>query len=286
MKAKGTRPKSDKWKAAYELPVFEPMDEPPDLPDGWDWIRLGLLGENPLMTVQTGPFGAQLHNDEFTADGVPVIAVGNLTGMGFKRDGLYFVPPKKAEQLCRYDVHAGDVLFARSGATLGKVCVAPGFVRDWRMTGHILRVRLNATFVIPDIVVFAMHGDPSVRYQVSGNVRGITRPGFNTTLLESIVVPIAPLAEQHEIVRRVEKLFAFADQIEARLTQAQTHVDRLTQSLLRKAFRGELVPTEHTLATAAGREYESAFVLLDRIHSERSLSQPVGRQRTKPAGTR
>ncbi|TXT25216.1 MAG: hypothetical protein FD138_2979 [Planctomycetota bacterium] len=41
---------------------------------------------------------------------------------------------------------------------------------------------------------------------------------------------------------------SFADQIEARLRQAQAHVDRLTQSLLRKAFRGELVPTEHTLA--------------------------------------
>ena len=66
-------------------------------------------------------------------------------------------------------------------------------------------------------------------------------------------------------MRRVEKLFAFADQIEARLTQAQTHVDRLTQSLLRKAFRGELVPTEHALARCEGRDYEPATDILSRI---------------------
>ena len=85
---------------------------------------------------------------------------------------------------------------------------------------------------------------------------------------------------QQEIVRRVEKLFAFADQIEARLKQAQTHVDRLTQSLLRKAFRGELVPTEHTLATADGRDYESASGLLERIQtSERAESQQPRQKR-------
>ena len=66
-------------------------------------------------------------------------------------------------------------------------------------------------------------------------------------------------------MRRVEKLFAFADQIEARLRQAQAHVDRLTQSLLAKAFRGELVPTEHTLAEQQHRDYEPASVLLARI---------------------
>ena len=42
--------------------------------------------------------------------------------------------------------------------------------------------------------------------------------------------PLPPLSEQQEIVRRVEKLFAFTDQIESRLKQAQSHVDRITQS--------------------------------------------------------
>ena len=57
---------------------------------------------------------------------------------------------------------------------------------------------------------------------------------------------------------------------EARRRQAQANVNRLTQSLLVNAFRGELVPTEHTLATAEGRNYETASELLARIQTEQN----------------
>jgi type I restriction enzyme S subunit len=61
------------------------------------------------------------------------------------------------------------------------------------------------------------------------------------TDLRKDLVPIPPLAEQAEIVRRVDTLFAFADRLEARLQAAQTAANRLTPALLAKAFRGELV---------------------------------------------
>jgi type I restriction enzyme S subunit len=91
--------------------------------------------------------------------------------------------------------------------------------------------------------------------------------------------PIPTLKEQYEIVRRVEKLFAFADQIESRLKQAQARVNRLTQSLLAKAFRGELVPTEAELARQQGRPYESAKELLARIRATQTT--PTKRTRSK-----
>ena len=59
-------------------------------------------------------------------------------------------------------------------------------------------------------------------------------------------VPIPPLSEQQEIVRRVESLFALADQLEARLSAAQRQVDALTPSLLARAFSGQLVPQDPT----------------------------------------
>lgn len=238
----------------------------PDLPTEWTWLPLGIMGENPFETVQTGPFGALLHKEEFAVSGVPVVAVGNLTGMGFTADGLYFVTAQKAKQLSRFDVHAGDVLFARSGATLGKVCVAPPDAMDWRMTGHILRARLNRDFLLPEYCVFALRGAPAVTAQVFGSVQGTTRPGYNTALLESIALPIAPLAEQKEIVRRVQALFALADQIEARLAKAKTQLDKLTPSLLARAFSGKLVPQDPT--------DEPAAVLLERIRKSAASGKP------------
>ena len=75
---------------------------------------------------------------------------------------------------------------------------------------------------------------------------------------------ICPLIEQQEIVRRVEALFKKADEIEARYKKAKTFVDKLTQSILAKAFRGELVPQDPN--------DEPASKLLERIKSERQGS--------------
>ena len=73
-------------------------------------------------------------------------------------------------------------------------------------------------------------------------------------------VSLPPLAEQQEIVRRVEALFALADQLEARYAKAKAHVEKLTQSILAKAFRGELVPQDPN--------DEPASRLFDRLRHE------------------
>jgi len=79
--------------------------------------------------------------------------------------------------------------------------------------------------------------------------------------LKSIPAPILSLEEQKEIVHRVEQLFAFADKIEARYTKAKAMLDKLPQSILAKAFRGELV--------AQDPNDEPASVLLERIKAEK-----------------
>jgi type I restriction enzyme S subunit len=225
----------------YVEPAVPKTTELPQLPEGWTWARFGHLGKDPFNTVQTGPFGAQLHNTEFTESGVPVIAVGNLTGTGFRTDGLYFVNAAKAKQLGRYDVWAGDLLFARSGATLGKVCVAPIEVQDWRMTGHILRARLNQQVINPKIAVYALAALPAVSKQVFGSVRGVTRPGFNTGLLESILIPVPPISEQKRIVAEVERRLSVVEELETAVLANLQRATRLRQSILQKAFKGELV---------------------------------------------
>ena len=88
--------------------------------------------------------------------------------------------------------------------------------------------------------------------------------------LRADCVPLPSLEEQREIVRRVGDLFKLADAIENRVSIASVHADKLTQSILAKAFRGELVPTEAELARREGRDYEPASVLLERILAERA----------------
>jgi len=77
--------------------------------------------------------------------------------------------------------------------------------------------------------------------------------------------------EQIEIVRRVEQLFAFTDQLEAKVASARSRIDLLTQSILVKAFRGELVPQDPS--------DEPASVLLERIQAQRAAAPKAKRGR-------
>lgn len=106
---------------------------------------------------------------------------------------------------------------------------------------------------------------------------GISESGMNLTMrkFQDLRIPLPSIKEQTEIVRRVEQLFAFADQLEARVKTAQTRIDRLTQSILAKAFRGELVPQDPN--------DEPAGVLLERIKAQRAAAPKVKRGRKASA---
>jgi len=105
-------------------------------------------------------------------------------------------------------------------------------------------------------------------------------PRINVEHARQIPVPVPPPAEQQEIVRRVSALFAYADAIEARTAAARKRVDALTQAVLVKAFRGELVPTEAELARRDNRPYEPAADLLARLRSSATAVTKPARGRT------
>lgn len=104
----------------------------------------------------------------------------------------------------------------------------------------------------------------------------VVLPKINQKALSKIPVPTPSLPEQKEIARRVESLFALADAVEKQYLDAKKRTDRLTQSLLAKAFRGELVPQDPN--------DEPAEELLKRIKAERG--QPPASKPTRKAATR
>jgi type I restriction enzyme S subunit len=88
-----------------------------------------------------------------------------------------------------------------------------------------------------------------------------------------MALPLPPLPEQKEIVRRVEALFAFADRIEARVASMQKTVERLTPATLAKAFRGELVPQDPN--------DEPASALLERFGKKAEAKSPKSRRQKR-----
>ena len=83
------------------------------------------------------------------------------------------------------------------------------------------------------------------------------------------------IAPDDFVVRRVEQLFAFADQLEAKVASAKSRIDHLTQSILTKAFRGELVPQDPN--------DEPASELVARIQAQRAAAPKAKRGRKASA---
>jgi len=213
--------------------LFQGLEECRDLA-----VReLGVDGDNP---VQTGPFGAQLHKSEFVEKGTPVLNVGNVWPDGLKLDRLDHVMPDKAAQLSRYSLLPGDLLFARTGATLGKVCVVPEQCAGWLMTGHLFRVRFDRKRCLPEFAFAAFRSCRGVRDQVFDQVRGATRPGFNTSLLSRVELPLPPIARQRQLVASVGRLKTRIARLDACQRDRAHRVDALGPSILDRAFKGEL----------------------------------------------
>ncbi len=174
-----------------------------------------------------------------------------------------------SSRIGRYLLTAGDIVFARTGATTGKSFLI-GSCPKVVFASYLIRVRPN-DLVTPEFLYLFFQSDDYWQ-QVSENISGSAQPNCNATKLAGLAFMLPSLAEQQEIVRRVDALFALADELEARYAKAKAHVDKLTQSILAKAFRGELVPQDPN--------DEPASVLLERISQNRNSCGKASQKRS------
>ena len=204
---------------------------------------------------------------------VPYIKVYNLTFTGvlnFSIDPTFVDNNTHTIDLKRSIVRPGDVLMNIVGPPLGKVSIVPASYAEWNINQAIARFTANDG-VSPGYLALCLRSDSVLSHAISR--AKATAGQFNLTLeiCRELPIPLPPTLEQTEIVRRVEQLFAFAEQIEARVKAAQARIDHLTQSVLAKAFRGELVPQDPN--------DEPVGVLLDRIKAQRATAPKAKRGR-------
>jgi type I restriction enzyme, S subunit len=184
--------------------------------------------------------------------------------------------------LASYDIQQNDLIISRSGS-VGDICVIPANLGDSRFSTNIMRLSFLESSINPQFFSRLFLGAPMVLKQVAELCRGSTRLFLNQKILSSISYPIPPIEEQNEIIHRIERFFSFADQIEQRIKDAQSRVNHLTQSILAKAFRGELTAEwrEQNPDLISGEN--SAQALLERIKAEQANLKPKEKARKKSA---
>jgi type I restriction enzyme S subunit len=191
----------------------------------------------------------------------------------------------------KLELRKGDLLITRAGprARAGVCCLVRTVRPRLMACDKVYRFRTDESLALPQYLELALN-TPSTVEEIEKLKTGISDSGVNLTQekFRALEISLPSLAEQHEIVLRVEALFELANTIEKRVEAATKRADKLTQAILAKAFRGELVPTEAELARREGRTYEPASALLERIRREREAKSenktvPSPRNKTKPS---
>jgi type I restriction enzyme S subunit len=168
------------------------------IPAEWRVGSLLDVTDTKRQPILTGPFGADLGADDFVEEGVPVLRIGNVQQGRLDLNNLLFVSPEKAQELNRYVIKFGDLLFARQGATTGRNALADENADGCLINYHIIRVALDHDLCAPGFIE-AMFDSELVKSQIDREKGRGTREGINTAQLRALRLKLPPVDEQRVI---------------------------------------------------------------------------------------
>lgn len=200
---------------------------------------------------------------------VPYLRVANVYENRLSLTDIFKIGVTEQE-LERCLLKEGDLLFVEGNGSLdqiGRVALWDGSISRCVHQNHLIKYRVGTT-LLPKYALFQMMAQSGRSQLIEKATSSAGLHTLSISKISGVSLPIASLEEQQEIVRRVESLFALADQLEARYKKGKAYVDKLTQSILAKAFRGELVPQDPN--------DEPAEKLLARIPAEKQTRNESG----------
>ncbi|EBW4356788.1 restriction endonuclease subunit S [Salmonella enterica] len=234
------------------------------IPKKWNETILN----NVINTQRPLCYGVVQPGDDIN-DGIELIRVCDINDGEVDLNHLRRISKEIDIQYKRSKVQKNDILITIVGA-IGRI----GIVREninVNIARAVARVSPESKFIIP-MFLHIWLSSPIMQTWLVQSSKEVARKTLNLKDLKEAFVPLPSIEEQHEIVRRVEQLFAYADTIEKQVNNALTRVNSLTQSILAKAFRGELTAQWRAENPELISGENSAAALLEKIKAERAAS--------------
>ena len=238
----------------------------------WREVSIEQASATEKYSLVIGPFGSNLKTADYRKSGRPLVFVREIRAEVFGDNKTKFITEEKFKELQAHKIQAGDILVTKMGDPPGDVAIYPADAPEAVITADCIKLRVNESLIIKKFAYFQIKSN-KFRQQIIEISAGVAQQKVSLGNFRELLLLIPTIEEQTEIVRRVEQLFAFADQLEAKVQNAKERIDKLTQSILAKAFRGELVPQDPN--------DEPASVLLERIKAQRAAEPKAKRGRKK-----
>lgn len=235
----------------------EELAELPELPEGWGWAY--------LASVTTVLSGYAFKSADFETEGVPVIKIANVGYSQFVIKDQEFLATSFLKTYSPFTVRAGDFLIALTRPITNnqtKVCRYPA---DGKPALLNQRVAALKEVEVGEEYFFSFLNTSIFKEFIRSKFSETLQPNLSPKDLEIAPFPVCSVAEQCEIVQELESKLSEADQLDQTLATALQQADALRQSILKKAFCGQLVKQD--------KNDEPATVLLERIRTAQGTAK-------------
>ena len=228
--------------------VGEANEVPFEVPESWEWTTIGEIASSILYGVsesakETGQYKllriTDIQNNKVNWETVPFTDYDN----------------NKAQA---YLLNDGDILFARTGATVGKSYLVEGLKDSAIYASYLIRVQTSSV-ILPAYIKFFFESG-FYWEQISLNSVGIGQPNVNGTTLAALTIPIPPYREQMRIVEEAKKWLSVIDGLDIEIDDLLTFITQAKSKILDLAIHGKLVPQDPN--------DEPAIELLKRINPQ------------------
>ena len=182
-----------------------------------------------IAEVQTGPFGSQLHNEDYVSTGTPIVTVEHLGNRRFSKQNLPLVSDDDKKRLSKYLLQEGDIVFSRVGS-VDRCSYVTSAENDWLFSGRCLRVRCGNN--CHPLFLYYYFCKESVKQYIKSIAVGATMPSINTKLMAEIPILLPKLEEQRCIA---DILSSFDDKIELN-RRINDNLEQQAQALFKSWF--------------------------------------------------
>ena len=269
----------EKRRGKYKEPAAPDTSDLPPLPEGWVWATTGQV---ILGTPQNGLYKSK---DKY-GDGIPILRITDYQDFELKdRQGLKRLEVNSAE-VDTYGLRVDDLILNRvnSPSHLGKCLVVPPSILPAVFESNMMRL-VASNHILPMFMSCYLRSVEGRKRLISRAKWAVNQASINQFDVCITPIPLPPLSEQRRIMAEVERRLSIIRQAEAAVEASLQRAERLRQSILKRAFSGQLVPQDP--------DDEPASALLERIRAQREAERaaaaatkkrPAQRRRSKPKG--
>ena len=187
----------------------------------WKKVKLGEISQ----TIQTGPFGSQLHQSDYSIIGIPVVMPKDIIAGNIEEASIARVEQHHIDRLSRHMISYGDILYARRG-DVGKCAFTKQNQEGWLCGTGCLRVTINPDMANPKFVFFQLQKQETLGW-ITNHAIGSTMLNLNTTILSNAPVEIPSLRIQNRIVEILSRYDSLIENYQKQIKLLEEAAQRL-----------------------------------------------------------